>query len=139
MRRTAIAMIALGAALSACSKATNQSEAVTAPRSSPNLITRDEIAATRLDNAYEAVQRLRPAFLRARTIAGSTQNAGGSTVVQDYPVVYLDGLRKGGPDYLRTIPTREVAEIRYLSSTDATTRYGMNVPAGVIDVKLIGR
>jgi hypothetical protein len=55
------------------------------------------------------------------------------------PVVYVDGIRKGSPEYLRSIPTNEVSEIRYLSVQDATTRYGMNVEAGVLDVKLIGR
>lgn len=79
---------------------------------------------------YEAVQRLRPAFLRARTTS-----AGPGFL----PVVYVDGMRKGSPEILRTIPTSEVAEIRYLTVQDATTRYGMNVEAGVLDVKLIGR
>ena len=53
--------------------------------------------------------------------------------------VFVDGLRKGSPEYLRSIPKAEVQEIRYLPVQDATTRYGLNVPAGVLDVKIIGR
>ena len=140
MRKIAVAVITLGVALSSCSKATTPAgQTAAAPRSSPNLITRDEIMSTPVDNAYDAVQRLRPAFLRPKTIAGTAQNVNGSTVVHDYAVVYIDGIRKGGFEFLRSLPTREIAEVRYLNVTDATTRYGMNVPAGVIDVRLIGR
>jgi hypothetical protein len=138
MRRIVIATLVLGAAVSACSKPATQADPTATPRSSPNLITRDEITSTTMENAYDAIQRLRPAFLRPRSIAGTAQTANGSQA-QSYAVVFIDGLRKGGLEYLRAIPTREVAEVRYLNATDATTRYGMNVPAGVIDVKLIGR
>jgi hypothetical protein len=40
---------------------------------------------------------------------------------------------------LKTIPASQVQEIRYLSARDATTRYGLDVPAGVLEVTLIGR
>src|SRR4051812_32228855 len=123
MRRIVMATLVLGAAASACSKPATQTDPSATPRSSPNVITRDEITSTTMENAYDAIQRLRPAFLRAKTIAGSAQNANGSQVVQGYAVVFIDGLRKGGIEYLRTIPTREIAEVRYLNATDATTRY----------------
>lgn len=135
LRRTFVLGLAL-AVTAGCSSSTKGSSG---SRSNSNLLTRQELSTANVDNAFDAVQRLRPAFLRARTIAGSGQTSSGATVVQGLPEVFVDGLRKGSPDYLRTIPTREVAEIRYLSAIDATTRYGMNVPAGVIDVKLIGR
>lgn len=124
--RKAIAALALVIAAS-CSQ-TSQTPA--GARSSSNLLTGREIATTPAVDAYDAVQRLRPNFLRSRSTA-STSNA--------YPVVYVDGLRKGGLEYLRVIRAAEVAEIRYLSAIDATTRYGMNVEAGVLDVKLITR
>lgn len=135
LRRTFILGLAL-AVTAGCSSSTKGS---TGSRSNSNLLTRQELSTVNVDNVFDAVQRLRPAFLRARTIAGSGRTSTGATVVQGYPEVFVDGLRKGSPEYLRTIPTREVSEIRYLSAIDATTRYGMNVPAGVIDVKLIGR
>jgi hypothetical protein len=139
MVRRAVSAIALGLVFSACSARTEDSGNGAAPRTSSNVITRQELAAVQVPNAYDAVQRLRPSFLRPRTIAGGTKTAGGSSTVQDYAVVYVDGIRKGGPEYLRTIPTAEISELRYLSAMDATTRYGMNVAAGVIDVKLMGR
>jgi hypothetical protein len=94
------------------------------------VLTRQEISTITVQNLYEAIQRLRPAFLRARTTS-----AGPGFL----PVVFVDGIRKGSPEYLRGIPTAEVSEVRYLTVQDATTRYGMNVEAGVLDVKLMGR
>lgn len=118
----AIAVVAAG-----CSKASNSpsgSSSVSGP------LMQQEIAAIPVQNAYEAVQRLRPGFLRARSTASRTTA---------YPVVYVDGLRRGSPEVLRFIPAAEVAQVRYLSAVDATTRYGMNVEAGVIEVTSISR
>src|SRR5829696_127039 len=126
-RRTLVLVLAL-VVTAGCSSATQGSGA--GPRSSSNVLSRQDFAESPYQNAYEVVEKLRPAFLRAR----ATSSGPGFT-----PAVYVDGLRKGGIEQLRVIPTREVSEIRYLSVQDATTRYGMNVPAGVIDVKLIGR
>jgi hypothetical protein len=128
MRRTLVLAFAL-ALTAGCSPSTQASGAA-GPRSSSNVLTRQEIATVSVQNLYEAVQRLRPGFLRART----TSSGPGYL-----PDVFVDGIRKGSPEYLRSIPATEVAEIRYLSVQDATTRYGLNVSAGVLDVKLIGR
>ena len=123
-RRTLV--VALALAISAgCSSATQGSGA--GPTSSSNILMRQELSTSNQANLYDAVQRLRPAFLRPRSTS-----AGPGFL----PVVFVDGIRKGSPDYLRAIPTNEVAEIRYLNVQDATTRYGMNVEAGVLDVKL---
>ena len=126
MRRT-LALLTVGFGLMACSPATQGTGA--GPSSSSNVLTRAEIEASAYARTtlYETVEKLRPAFLRARTTSGRSQA---------YPVVYVDGVRKESLDYLRAIPSGEVAEIRYLSVQDATVRYGMNVPAGVLDVKL---
>lgn len=126
-RRTFVLALAVAVA-AGCSAGTQGSGA--GPRSSSNLLTRQELSTVNVPYLYEAVQRLRPGFLRAR----ATSSGPGFL-----PVVYVDGIRKGSPEYLRSIPTNEVSEIRYLTVQDATTRYGMNVEAGVLDVKLIGR
>jgi hypothetical protein len=127
MRRTLAFALAL-AVTAGCSSTTQGSGA--GPRSSSNVLTQTEIAASRHVTAYEAVERLRPNFLRSRATS-ARQNA--------YPDVFVDGIRRGSPETLKAIPAAEVSEIRYLTVQDATTRYGLNVPAGVIDVKLIGR
>lgn len=130
MMRRVIAGIALAVAVSTgCSKA-SQTGTAEGARGTANLVTRQEIASVPEGNLYDALQRLRPAFLRPR----STATAG-----SELPVVFVDGLRRGSLDYLRAINNREVAEVRYVGAIDATTRYGLNVPAGVLDVKLVTR
>lgn len=130
MRRTLTALAAGLIFAAGCSKASTTQ----GPRSSSNVITRQEIETVVDMNLYDAIQRLRPSFFRARATA--TTGSGSSN---PYPVVFVDGQRRGNLEYLRAIPSREVAEVRYISAVDATTRYGMNVEAGVLDVKLIGR
>ena len=50
--------------------------------------------------------------------------------------VFVDGSEAGGVEELRQIQSNTVEEIRYLSGTDAQTKYGPRFPAGVIEVTL---
>lgn len=99
----------------------------TVPHRSTNIITAAEIQqATGLSTAYDAVQRLRPQFLRVR---------GPSTIMgSESVVVIVDGMQRGGPDVLREISATDVKEIRYVNARDATTKYGTGVNQGVIEV-----
>ena len=99
-------------------------------RTSNNIVTREEIAAANVTTAYEALDRLRPMFLRR--IPRSAKGSG-----SEYAVVFIDGVRRGSPDILRTVSASAIAEIRYLTASDATTHYGLDVDGGVIDVKLM--
>lgn len=126
MRRTVAGLLVV-LAVSGCSRGSGTAAGA---RPSSDLLTQREIATVPAANAYEAVQRLRPAFLRARSTATRTT---------EYAVVVLDGVRRGNPELLKTIPAAQIQEIRYLSARDATTRYGLNVSAGVLEVKLLGR
>jgi hypothetical protein len=96
-----------------------------APPRNPDALTRFEIQARpELRSALDAVRTLRPAFLRTRP-TGSIQN-------QAPIVVYVDGVRRGGPETLAGIPAPVVGEIRYLKGNDATTRFGMGHENGAI-------
>jgi hypothetical protein len=93
------------------------------------LITEDEIVASRATTAYEAIQKLRANFL---TYRGETSlNKSRST---PYPTVYLDGQEFGPIGILRTIPASQVATIRLYRSWEATTKYGSRNMGGVIEV-----
>ncbi len=49
------------------------------------------------------------------------------------PVVVVDGApRQGGTDELRSLRVSDVQELRYLSASDATTRFGTGYEAGAI-------
>ena len=120
MRRTAIVAAAL-ISLAACGK---QSTHV-APQNR-NLITSDEIAKSNAGNAYEAVERLRPAFLRTRG-AQSIQNPTPAT-----PMIYVDGMRYGALQSLVQIPALGIISIQYLSPLDASQRFGLGNEGGAI-------
>lgn len=93
------------------------------------LITEDEITASRATNAFEAVQKLRGNFLSYR---GETSVYKGAS--SPYPTVYVDEQYYGAISLLRTIPAMQIASIRLYRSWEATTRYGTGKMGGVIAV-----
>jgi hypothetical protein len=50
--------------------------------------------------------------------------------------VFVDGTEMGGVEELQRLQANLVEEIRYLSGSDAQTKYGARFSAGVIEVKL---
>ena len=89
------------------------------PRRSSTRITFEELQSMEQFSLYETIQQLRPNWLRAR--------AGVS------PRLVVDGNPEpGGMNALRTYRTRDIQEVRYLSSSDATTRFGTGFDGGAI-------
>jgi outer membrane receptor for ferrienterochelin and colicin len=93
-----------------------------------NVISEPEIAASHESNAYEVIRTLRPLYLKSR--GKSSINGSGS----DFASVYLDGQPYGDLSTLRNIVSSQIREIRYYSSTDAMTRFGMQAAGGAIDI-----
>ena len=77
-------------------------------------------------NLFQAIDRLRPRWLRVRSV---TSIQGAAPIM-----VYHDNVRAGGIEVLYNIRIEGVQEARFVNATDATTRYGMGVPSGVIEV-----
>ncbi len=76
------------------------------------------------EDVLALIQRLRPVWLESRSLGGQGPN---------YVVVVLDGLpQQPGLDPLRGLKASDVAEVRRLSASDATTRFGTGMPAGAI-------
>lgn len=91
-------------------------------RGSSTRITADELASVAELDLFSAVNRLRPTWLRP-------QSRG------TLPVIILDGTpQPGGAEALRTMRAADVSELQYMSSSDATTRYGTGFTAGAIVV-----
>ncbi len=93
-----------------------------------NVITRQELDASVARNAYDAIQNLRPSFLRTR----GTQTF--DPTVSTQASVYLDGQRYGDITALKSMMLDAIEEIRYLNPAAATNKYGTNHTAGVIEV-----
>jgi hypothetical protein len=81
-------------------------------------------------DALEAVQRLRPRFLMTRGAISAKNASAGSTHVS------VDGGPLLGVEQLSRLRPSQIAEIRYLNSSDAAQRFGTNAGSGgVILVK----
>ncbi len=73
---------------------------------------------------YNAIQRLRPRWLRSR---GASSAMGPAPVV-----VYMNNVRLGGISDLHDIAVESVEEVSFINASDATTRWGTGVAGGVI-------
>jgi outer membrane cobalamin receptor len=93
-----------------------------------NVITEDEVVASRANTAFEVIQKLRSNFFSDR---GATTLFNTSS---QYPTVYVDGLQYGDIAILKTIPAEVVSSIRLYRAWEATTRYGMGNMGGVIAI-----
>lgn len=127
MRTHSLASLTLLAIALASSCAPNAETMSGLPRIAPaslssDALYEDEIARAGVVTAYEALARLRPASLRRNRV----------TTPFDGRAVYLDGLCIGGLEQLAEIPATHVHEIRFISSIEATGRYGRVPTEGII-------
>ncbi|GMV05966.1 MAG: hypothetical protein AMXMBFR53_22430 [Gemmatimonadota bacterium] len=84
-----------------------------------------ELRAARFSNLLDAIEALRPRFLRGR---GQDAHP---------PVAYLDGSRMSDLDFLQALSPRAVEQVGFVSSADATTRYGTGHVGGALIVSTI--
>jgi hypothetical protein len=126
---TALAASLLAAACASSPAGGSGATRAARPHLEYNRITEAELANIDVQNALQAVQRLRPNFLQSHGGATTSISQG-----PQYVVVYVDQTRMGGPSALAEIPINEVKEIQYLNGPDATQRFGTGHTAGAIVV-----
>lgn len=135
MRRPlSIVALLIAITLAACG-GSGAPAAGTAPgpvRGSLNLITNAEVETSGNDviTAYDLVQRFRPGMMRPRNLTAGNTGEGNVFGV----VAYVDDVRLGDVEQLRTVMRGTVREIRYIGASDATTRWGTGHSNGVIQV-----
>lgn len=118
----AAALLAVSAA--ACASASGPTTGPTTTTRStrtPDLITKADINATPAGNAYDLVNRLRPQWLRT-TGVGSVS---GGTATSYGIVVFLDNVRMGGLETLRSMDSGSIVSIRYLTAERAASLPGI--------------
>jgi hypothetical protein len=120
-----VAFAVLGTACASSGSGESDSESPS-PSRSRDVITRDELVASATHDAYEAIRRLRSSWLRGRG-TGSTRS---STPV----VAFMNNVRFGNVDALRSVAVEDIQEIRYINARDATTRWGTGFTNGAIEV-----
>lgn len=111
--------------LSGCASGRGGSEG---SRGDPELLTLEELQEFEGRDLLTAIESLRPRWLRLRPMRTFTGQA--------QLWVIVDGVRRGGPDVLRSIRVAQVEEARYMSGTEATTRMGTDMAGGAILVTL---
>lgn len=93
---------------------------------SRDVVTEAQLANMEALNAFEALQRLKPAWLRSRGTSTLTDPA------REGIRVYLDRVPVGDTEALKTVPVRTVQEIRFLDSRMATLEFGTDHGLGAI-------
>lgn len=127
MFRKTIGLLA-GAALlglTACASSPGDG-ADAADRGSAHLITRAEMERGQWTNAYELVRNLRPLWVESR----GTDSFRDPGVVQ----VYVDGMRMGSVDVLRTLSTSGIYYMEWVDPITAAGRWGLDHGHGVISI-----
>lgn len=108
------------------------------PKSDPDLITEDQIVRSKATNAYDVIATISPKMFTAHGAATTRGDQPPTPGRQALPVVvYVDNVKVGPVEELKTLGKVDVKEIRYLSPRVATDRWGEGHPGGVIYVTTI--
>ena len=127
MLRIRVLLVLLAVTALGCASGGTTSTSGAAPATNRNMLLREEITASGVGNMHDAIQRLRPQFLRVRGQSSITQ--GGDRVA-----VYMDNVHLGAEDVLRTIGANGVIRVEYVNGPDTTYKFGSNHSAGVIHI-----
>ena len=111
--------------LAGCSAATQNSPS----RGDPNVLTHEQLTATNSTSVFDALEKLRPEWLTSR---GPTSVTDATPAV---PSVFMNGQMLGKVEVLRDIRVLDVGEARFWSAAQASARFGMGHPRGVIELK----
>src|SRR5687767_736033 len=95
-------------------------------KSSSTRITKAEINATSASTAYDVISQLHPDWLRPPKSGmagalGASQSGSTGVAAAAVVMVYLDGVRLGGIDQLRSLTAASVMSIEYADSNRVAT------------------
>ena len=131
MRSKKTLIMVVGAVLMA-SGCASSGRSATGAASAPShyVVTEAELASVGDRSAYEALEQLRPTFLRSRDPQTATH-------LNPTPVaVFIDGGRTEGLDILRSIRANTIKQMHFYEPQDANTRFGTGHNGGLIEVTL---
>ena len=121
-----VSPLILTAALCACASTSHMDPALTA---NPQVISQEEIIASRASSAYDVIRKIHSNFLSYRG-ENSFVDKGASM-----PMVFMDDQVFGPVSVLKNIPASQISEIRLYRSWEAILKYGTGLPAGAISIK----
>jgi len=124
--RYCLCLFLISAFLIECASTTGEKST----RGSRYVITLEEITESSATNAYEAIQILRPGLLNR------DQRRSVDMWSQTGVVVYVNELRYGNKESLRAISASQIAEIKYLTGSEATLKFGSDHGGGAFLIKV---
>ena len=97
------------------------------------MISGEELKATRETSLYNAIQRIRPDWLRSR---GATSIQGGmaGNPGPDQIFVYQDLQRLGTLDILKSMNISQATSLKFYTASEAQMRFGTGNPNGAIQI-----
>jgi hypothetical protein len=101
------------------------------------VITADELRDSRETSLYNAVQRMRPDWLRGR--GPTSLSTGTSSQGSDAINVYMDLQRLGSVEMLKSMSLTTATSLKFYSASEAQMRFGTGNPNGVIQIVTTGR
>jgi hypothetical protein len=108
-----------------CASATQQGQS---GERSGSRLTRTELATANSNSLYDAIAKLRPEWLSSRGPTSMTDATPTSVSV------FMDGSMLGQADYLKQLSVVDVTEVRYWDPGQASVRFGMGHPRGVLEI-----
>jgi len=103
------------------------------------VIDEDAIERSGAHNAWEVIKRAAPQLSTAETRSGLptrlTRRGRSSIVLNDAPLLFIDGIRTVDFRALEYIPAKSIFRIDILNGIEGTTYYGTNAVGGVILVQ----
>ena len=102
-------------------------------RSTPSILIADDLRKSDAQNLGDAIQRLRPEWLR-RGSARAANSMGTTRTSAEPLVVWIDNNRAGGADILNQIQISNVRLVQYFTPSEAESRFGTGNSSGAIQV-----
>ena len=125
VRALALVVVLVSCMVAGCAGATTNSRG---GENGAAVLSQEELAKTNSDNLFDAITKLRPEWLTSRGPTSATDMTPTSVDV------YMNGNRLGDADYLRQVRLLDVSEVRYWDAGQASARFGMGHPRGVIEL-----
>jgi hypothetical protein len=119
-----LAALSLALTLGGCASGGTRTRA----SSSSTILTQEQLASANSDNLYDVISKLRPEWLTSRGTTSATDMTPTSVDV------YMNGTMLGKAEYLREMRLSDVTQVRYWDAGQASARFGMGHPRGVIEV-----
>jgi ABC-type glycerol-3-phosphate transport system substrate-binding protein len=131
-RSLASAVLLLGSACATGGSAGSEAS----PSSSRAVITLAELPTTGTETAYDAINRLRPEFLRPHPAQSYSlqPSTGVSSGNAPPPALIVNGQRAGEVADLRQVAATSLQSVRYYTIEQAKRKFGMQYEGGAIEI-----